>query len=370
MVYPGPLPAATFTPFPSPTLRPGPTDTPLPLAPAAQDASGVIRYLAAGDAGSASLVSLPVDALGTAKRAPEQIKLIDKIPVDQVIYPSPDGHYLGLLSYWEGGFSGILIDTTIGEAFPFSEIANQENFYSWFPDNRHILVRANYGSLWSVDPFTGDYVALAVPDFGGIYGGAVSPDGKRVVYSYFRGVDSPYTQIRIVNSDGRDDHLLLETNSPPAYFAWSPDGKKIAFLKDGWIVVDIDGSNLRQLIHLGPPGCHINPISWSPDSRRLIIVSTTERLPCTDWEGKQFKSNDIYIVDVESGEVHPLLEDGILGNYDPGLVAGWQADRLCLHPQRRLGAVGCQRRRQRPAPDDQHRAAGAIPVLEQPIVVG
>ena len=73
--YPGPVFGPTFTPYPSPTLRPGPTDTPLPLVEPAQDASGVIQYVAKQGEDTVSLVSLPVDAFGLANGPPEQVTL-------------------------------------------------------------------------------------------------------------------------------------------------------------------------------------------------------------------------------------------------------------------------------------------------------
>lgn len=182
MAYPEPPPAPTFTPFPSPTLCPGPTDTPLPLIELASDASGVIRYLTTDETGSASLVSLPMDALGMAKGASEQTKLIDEIPPDRVIYPSPDGRYLAILSYWEGGFVGQLVETSTGELYPFFETIAMGVFYGWHPDNAQILMRSYGGSLWLANPISGDFTAIVIPDYGSIYGGAVSPDGKQVVY--------------------------------------------------------------------------------------------------------------------------------------------------------------------------------------------
>ena len=128
--------------------------------------------------------------------------------------------------------------------------------------------------------------------------------------------------MRIVNSDGRDDRLILEASSPATYFAWSPDGKKIAFLDDGLMVMNSDGAELRHIAYLSPPGCHINPVYWSPDNRSLAIVSSSQRRSCTDWSIKAFENTNIYLVNIQSGETHPLLADGIQGNIDPA----WSPD--------------------------------------------
>jgi Tol biopolymer transport system component len=315
--YPEPGFALTFTPFPSPTMRLGPTETPLPLVGPAPDASGVIRYLAAGEAGTSLLVSQPVDTLGLAKSALQRQLFSAEISLEDVVHPAPDGRYMAVLSYSEGGFSGELLDVISGVMIPFFSNINLGVFYNWFPDGQRILMRSDERGLWLADPITGKYIALVVPDYGSVFGGTASPDGKFVVYSYHRGVDSQLSQVRVVNSDGRDDRLILESGSPPTHFAWSPDSKKIALLYDGWMVMNSDGSELRHLAYLAPPGCNINPIAWSPDSRTLAIVSSEERLSCTDWSNKVLENSNIYLLDIESGKAHPLLTDGIKGNIHP-----------------------------------------------------
>jgi Tol biopolymer transport system component len=319
MAYPGPPLAPTFTPFPSPTLRPGPTDTPLPLVEPAQDASGIIRYLVLGEAGTAALVSQSVDALGLVKGVPEQKVLSEAIPRER-FSASPNGRYLAVISYWEGGFAGRLADTVSGQYFPFYETIAMGVFYGWHPDNERILMRSDGGSLWLANPISGDFTTIVIPDYGSIYGGTVSPDGKQVVYSYDRGLDSPSAQVRIVNSDGRDDHLILEGSG--VYFAWSPDGKRIAFQGGGVMVMNADGSDVRKLVDIGLPGCDVNPISWSPDSTRMAIVSSSNGYESCVGSEAVDKNLDIYLVEVESGEARPLMKDGILGNYDPA----WSPD--------------------------------------------
>jgi dipeptidyl aminopeptidase/acylaminoacyl peptidase len=320
--YPEPRFAPTETPFPTPTLHPGPTETPLPLVEPAKDSSGVIRYLVTGKEGTASLVSQPVDALGMSKSPPEQQIVSTEISLDRDFFLSPDGHYLAVIKRMESGFYATLIDVSSGKTVPFYPDFGQEVFFNWFTDNRRILIRANSRSLWLADPFTGDYFALAVPGYFNVTGAAASPDGKRIIYAYDFGVASDPPQVRMMNSDGRDDRLVFDSIRGE-YFAWSPDGKKIAFFGNGWMVMNQDGSDLHSLIDLSLPNCYISPISWSPDSRSLAIVTSTDYSgSCFELNDESIKNTDIYLVDVESGESRLLLKDGIRGNIDPA----WSPD--------------------------------------------
>lgn len=83
-----------------------------------------------------------------------------------------------------------------------------------------------------------------------------------------------------------------ETEKRPIY---SPDGKKIAFLKNqGTLyIADSDGSNIKRLY----PGNDILWFSWSPDSR-WIAFSRTELA----WR------EDVFIVSVEGGEAFNLTD--------------------------------------------------------------
>jgi hypothetical protein len=261
--YPEPGFAPTETPYPTPTLRPGPTETPLPLVGPAPDASGVIRYLAAGEAGTSLLVSQPVDALGLAKSAPQQQLLSAEISPESDVHPSPDRRYLGMIRNMEVGFFGILIDVSNGEIIPFYPDFNQELFFNWIPDSQRILIRANSRSLWLADPFTGEHITLAVPGYFNVRGAAASPDGSKIVYAYDFGISSEPPQVRMINPDGRDDHLVFD-DLYGEYFAWSPDGKKIAFFSNGWMVMNADGSDLRPLVDIRLPHCSIQPIPGHP----------------------------------------------------------------------------------------------------------
>ncbi len=112
--------------------------------------------------------------------------------------------------------------------------------------------------------------------------GKWSPKGDRIAYIHGKG------QLRMMNSDGSDDHILVNTWSE-TQFSWSPDSKWIAyatedydFNSDIW-VVPVDGSIAPVNISMHPDNDE-NPV-WSADGRIL------------SWQSlRHHKQMDVYFV--------------------------------------------------------------------------
>jgi WD40 repeat protein len=95
-----------------------------------------------------------------------------------------------------------------------------------------------------------------------------SPAGNRIAY-----LAGAYpSALRLVPSQGGAGTTLLRKGIG-ALFAWSPDGRHVAFADSAGklAVVDTTTKQVRKLLKLRPPWGP-SSIAWSPDSRQLLVV--------------------------------------------------------------------------------------------------
>jgi TolB protein len=149
---------------------------------------------------------------------------------------------------------------------------------------------------------------------GGDDGYAWSPDGRRLAFMSDRAGNF---EIYLVNADGSDERRLTRVPEFDGHPVWSPDGRKIAFVRgvrdrhgtlreEVW-VMSADGSDQRSLGRGGG-------LTWSPDGRRIAFRS--ERT------GKA----ELYLVNVDgSGSVRLTRNPGADG--DPA----WSPDGKTIY---------------------------------------
>ncbi|HBY98622.1 MAG TPA: hypothetical protein DEP84_32530 [Chloroflexi bacterium] len=132
----------------------------------------------------------------------------------------------------------------------------------------------------------------------------------------------------MANADGSDPRLLFTSERAMFALTWSPDGSKIAFIDDGLMVVEADGSHPRTLSRNFAVGYLFRPV-WSPDSRTITFVAfdgpnplIDKSLPAEDRDTDAFKGTSIHLVDVLTGAERPLIAGGTTGTIDPA----WSPD--------------------------------------------
>ena len=136
-----------------------------------------------------------------------------------------------------------------------------------------------------------------------------SPDGSLLMYQPYicRGGTCGYG-IAVMRPDGSRQRVLAHVASSPGagglHAAWSPDGRRIAFLRLGRsigsdiLVVGVDGAKMRKL---AGDGRSSSVPAWSPDSRRIAYTS----------------DSGIRVMNADGGENRPFVAFGGLPAWQP-----------------------------------------------------
>jgi tricorn protease len=165
-----------------------------------------------------------------------------------------------------------------GDAVRVTRSVARESQIDWTPDSRRIVYvseRNGLGQLFAYDFTTNSEAQLTSSPLGDS-APVVSPDGKRVAFV------RDGRELRTIDFDAKQERPLAKgylARSPRA-LAWSPDSRWIAYVAvtnpafRNIFAVPADGGESRAVTAM--PNGNANNVSWSPDGT-FIIFNTNQR---------------------------------------------------------------------------------------------
>lgn len=184
------------------------------------------------------------------------------------------------------------------------------------PDGARVLIDKDTPG----EKFALSYVSLAEPDSrvklaDGFASSPVwSPDGRRIAYCFGSGSGSE--QVMVMNADGSGARALTAGPSRHLFVDWSPDGSKLAFMREYELyTMNADGSDQRLLL----AGFARN-LAWSPDGTMIAFEGG-------DWlEDQEGNGGDIWVVNADGSKPRNLTNSP--DSYDAG--PAWSPDSATL----------------------------------------
>ena len=168
---------------------------------------------------------------------------------------------------------------------------------SWFPDGTQLLADAaelsGHVSMWTVSVLGQAPRELREHAWGGL----VSPDGTQMLFYAEPGPSFEVRELWVMGSQGDNPQkvLALEERETFGSYSWSPDGRRLAFVKrrqTKWGVpqgvsietCDLKGANRSVVVTNSEPGKSLGDFCWLRDGRIVYARQSLGGIPGNLWQ--------------------------------------------------------------------------------------
>jgi len=168
-------------------------------------------------------------------------------------------------------------------------------------------VQGGNADIWTINPDGSQPDNITADSNAANYTSAWSPDGSKIAFIRERNSDPT---IYIAEADGANAVPIKVLAVSNHDLAWAPDGSRIAYTNRGDIfAMNADGSGSRRVTESGPQKLDFHP-TWSPDGSRIAFARFTFSEPLSHdvFSGQEPSGSGIYIVKTSGADPTRLTE--------------------------------------------------------------